>query len=164
MLNATFSVIFKHCDFRLFVSTDHDFKDLTLVANLSETRYKLPKDKLEPGQVYYVGVSLVDGAYVSEKAGPIPLEATIPAHDLIVSPSGMAGVLVPIFIVIAVLGSVLAYYAHRHRRLKRNFAAFASRYSPATGAAILNAVSQPLLIDQAIIINALLNIDIGGNM
>ena len=127
--------------FRLFVSTDHDFKDLTLVANLSETRYKLPKDKLEPGQVYYVGVSLVDGAYVSEKAGPIPLEATIPAHDLIVSPSGMAGVLVPIFIVIAVLGSVLAYYAHRHRRLKRNFAAFASRYSPATGAAILNAVS-----------------------
>ena len=134
------------------MSTDHDFKDLTFVANLSETRYKLPKDKLEPGQVYYVGVSLVDGTYVSEKAGPIPLEATIPAHDLIVSPSGMAGVLVPIFIVIAVLGSVLAYYAHRHRRLKRNFAAFASRYSPATGAAILNAVSQPLLIDQAIII------------
>ena len=58
-----------------------------------------------------------------------------------VSPSGVAGVLVPIFIVIAILGSALGYYMHRNRRLKRNFMAFASRYSPATGAAILNAVS-----------------------
>ena len=57
------------------------------------------------------------------------------------SPSGVAGVLVPIFIVIAILGSALGYYMHRNRRLKRNFMAFASRYSPATGAAILNAVS-----------------------
>ena len=108
---------------------------------MTTTRYKLPKDKLVPGKVYYVGVSLVDGPYVSPRAGPVPLEAAIPAQDLIVSPSGVAGVLVPIFIVICILGSVLAFYAYRHRRLKRNFAAFASRYSPATGAAILNAVS-----------------------
>ena len=59
----------------------------------------------------------------------------------LVSPSGVAGVLVPIFIVIAILGSALGYYMYRNRRLKRNFIAFASRYSPATGAAILNAVS-----------------------
>ena len=123
------------------MSTDHDFTDLTLVVNTTQTRYKLPKDRLKPGQIYYVGVALVDGPYVSTKAGPIPLEAAIPAQDLIVSPSGVAGVLVPIFIVIAVLGSVVAYYAYRNRRLKRNFAAFASRYSPATGAAILNTVS-----------------------
>ena len=123
------------------MSTDHDFTDLTLVVNTTQTRYKLPKDRLKPGQIYYVGVALVDGPYVSSKAGPIPLEAAIPAQDLIVSPSGVAGVLVPIFIVIAVLGSVVAYYAYRNRRLKRNFAAFASRYSPATGAAILNTVS-----------------------
>ena len=58
------------------------------------------------------------------------------------SPTGVAGVLVPIFIVIAILGSALGYYMYRNRRLKRNFIAFASRYSPATGAAILNAVSK----------------------
>ena len=67
--------------------------------------------------------------------------AKLPFLIFAVSPSGVAGVLVPIFIVIAILGSALGYYMHRNRRLKRNFMAFASRYSPATGAAILNAVS-----------------------
>lgn len=126
--------------YRLLISSDPHFTKPELTFNLTDTKYELRMEKLEAGKIYYVGVSLVDdGKYVSSRAGPIPLESPIPPKDMIVSPSGVAGVLVPIFIVIAILGSALGYYMHRNRRLKRNFMAFASRYSPATGAAILNA-------------------------
>merc|ERR1719447_213641 len=129
--------------YRLMISSDGDFKKPELTYNnLTTTKFQLPMEKLETGKMYYVGVSLVDnGKYVSSPAGPIILETPVPAKDMIVSPSGVAGVLVPIFIVIAILGSALGYYMYRNRRLKRNFIAFASRYSPATGAAILNAAS-----------------------
>jgi len=130
--------------YRLMISSDAHFTKPELTYNLTwgTTKFQLPMANLETGKMYYVGVSLVDdGKYVSSPAGPIILETPVPAKDMIVSPSGVAGVLVPIFIVIAILGSALGYYMYRNRRLKRNFIAFASRYSPATGAAILNAAS-----------------------
>ena len=39
---------------------------------------------------------------------------------------------------LSLLSNLGPTYVFRHRRLKRNFVAFASRYSPASGAAILN--------------------------
>ena len=39
---------------------------------------------------------------------------------------------------LSILSNLGPTYVFRHRRLKRNFVAFASRYSPASGAAILN--------------------------
>lgn len=132
----------KKLSYRLTISSDPHFKTSDLTYNLTDTKYELGMDKLEAGKIYYVGVALVDeGKYVSRWAGPIPLESPVPSKDMIVSPTGVAGVLLPIFIVIAILGSALGYYMYRNRRLKRNFIAFASRYSPATGAAILNAAS-----------------------
>jgi hypothetical protein len=77
--------------------------------------------------------------YESGLVGPIALDTPVPLIDIVVSPTGVAGVLVPIFIVLIIMGSALGYYVHRNRRLSRSFAAFASRYSPASGAAILNA-------------------------
>jgi hypothetical protein len=83
--------------------------------------------------------------YESGLVGPIALDTPVPLIDIVVSPTGVAGVLVPIFIVLIIMGSALGYYVHRNRRLSRSFAAFASRYSPASGAAILNAVISRLL-------------------
>lgn len=131
--------------YRVKISPDAQFKDTSqeLVFNVTDQQFQLPMDKLSPGRIYYVGVALVDqGLYESALTGPIPLETPVPDKDLVVSPSGVAGVLVPIFIVILVLGSAVGYYMHRNRRLKRNFIAFASRYSPATGASILNTVNE----------------------
>lgn len=113
-----------------------------LSVNLTTTKYQLPEEQLEPGKLYYVSVKLLDkDGYMSDMAGPVPLELFVPAKDLVVSPTSVAGVLVPIFIVILVMGAALGFYVHRNRKLSRNFAAFASRYSPATGASILNTVS-----------------------
>ena len=124
------------------ISSNASFANPELTYNMTETSFQLPMEKLEIGKVYYVGVSLVDdGTYISPPAGPITLESPVPSGYKVISPNGVAGVLVPIFIVIAIMGSALGYYMYRNRRLKRNFIAFASRYSPATGAAILNAVS-----------------------
>ena len=123
------------------ISSNASFANPELTYNLTETNFQLPMDKLEIGKVYYAGVCLVDeGTYISPLA-KCTLESPVPVNDYIVSGPGVAGVLVPIFIVIAIMGSALGYYMYRNRRLKRNFIAFASRYSPATGAAILNAVS-----------------------
>ena len=97
--------------------------------------------KLKIGTLYFAAVSLVDAGGYESPHTFIPLESPLPDADMVVSPTGAASVLVPIFIVICVMGSALGYYMWRNRRLKRNFIAFASRYSPATGAAILNAVS-----------------------
>lgn len=146
----------------MFVSSDASFKDPELSFNVSGTKFQLGMALLDPGRVYYVGVALVDGGhYISVPAGPIPLESPVPNADLVVSRSGVAGVLVPIFFVIVILGSALGFYMYRNRRLKRNFIAFASRYSPATGAAILNAVSS-FLISSMQIFHSCFNFDISG--
>ena len=89
--------------------------------------------------------------YESPRSDPIGMESPVPKEDLVVSPKGVAGVLVPLFVVICLLGSGMGYYAYRHRRLRRNFAAFASRYSPATGAAILNQLDEDDFDDSPII-------------
>ena len=103
---------------------------------------ELPQEKLEAGRLYFVGVSLVDSeGYASPLNRVGPFNAPVPQEDIVVTPSGAAGVLVPIFIVIAVLGSALGYYMYRNRRLARNFAAYASRYNAASGTTILNTVS-----------------------
>ena len=103
---------------------------------------ELPQDKLEAGRLYFVGVSLVDSeGYASPLNRVGPFNAPVPQEDIVVTPTGAAGVLVPIFIVIAVLGSALGYYMYRNRRLARNFAAYASRYNAASGTTILNTVS-----------------------
>lgn len=65
----------------------------------------------------------------------------VPAEDIIISPSGAAGILIPIIIIVLILGTVLAFYVYRNRRLSRNFQTLASRYSAVTGAAILNQVA-----------------------
>ena len=104
---------------------------------------ELPQDKLEAGRLYFVGVSLVDSeGYASPLNRVGPFNAPVPQEDIVVTPTGAAGVLVPIFIVIAVLGSALGYYMYRNRRLARNFAAYASRYNAASGTTILNTVSR----------------------
>ncbi len=81
----------------------------------------------------------IDG-YESAKQGPIALDSPLPLKDIVVTPSSMAGVVVPILLIIVILGSALGYYVYRNRRLTRSFAEFASRYSTASGAAILNHV------------------------
>lgn len=131
-----------YSNFRVLVSHSPTLEDPELIENVTSTKLVLPSDKLHAGRLYYIGVALVDNnGYTSPLSGPIPIDAPVPQEDIVVSPSGAAGVLVPIFIVIAVLGSALGYYMYRNRRLSRNFAAFASRYNVANGATILNTVS-----------------------
>jgi len=65
----------------------------------------------------------------------------VPDEDIVVSRSGVAGVIIPLFFLIVILGGALGFYVHKNRRISRNFQAFASRYSPASGAAILNQAS-----------------------
>jgi hypothetical protein len=70
---------------------------------------------------------------------PVAIESPIPAKAIVVSPNNVAGVLVPIMLVMVVLGIALVYYVNRNRRLARSFQEFRSRYSPASGSAsILN--------------------------
>ena len=127
---------------RVVISRDPHFKETELTLNVSDTKLELPQDKLEAGRVYFVGVSLVDSeGYASPLTWVGPHIAPVPQEDIVVTPTGAAGVLVPIFIVIAVLGSALGYYMYRNRRLARNFAAYASRYNAASGTTILNTVS-----------------------
>ena len=127
---------------RVVISRDPHFNETELTLNVSDTKLELPQDKLEAGRLYFVGVSLVDSeGYASPLNRVGPFNAPVPQEDIVVTPSGAAGVLVPIFIVIAVLGSALGYYMYRNRRLARNFAAYASRYNAASGTTILNTVS-----------------------
>ena len=87
-----------------------------------------------------LAVALVDkDGYESRLSDPIAIESPVSEKSIVVSPTNVAEVLVPILLVIVVLGAALAYYVQRNRRLSRSFAEFASRYSPASGSAsILN--------------------------
>ena len=135
---------------RVVISRDPHFNETELTLNVSDTKLELPQDKLEAGRLYFVGVSLVDSeGYASPLNRVGPFNAPVPQEDIVVTPTGAAGVLVPIFIVIAVLGSALGYYMYRNRRLARNFAAYASRYNAASGTTILNTVSRFLIFKMA---------------
>lgn len=125
--------------YRLYLSTSANLTEAVQHYNTTLATFNLPTDKLEPGRIYFLGVSIQDkDGYESAKAGPIALDSPLPLKDIVVSPTGVAGVLIPILIVMIILGTALGYYVHRNRRLSRSFAEFASRYSPASGAAILN--------------------------
>jgi hypothetical protein len=129
----------KDVSYRLYLSKKPDFSDADVVQNVASPPFKVDPSLVSPGQIYYVAVALVDSeGYASPRSDAIAIETTVPEGDVVVSKSGVAGVLVPILLVLMLMGSALGIYAYRHRRLKRNFAAFASRYSPASGAAILN--------------------------
>ncbi len=92
-----------------------------------------------PGRLYYVAVALVDGdGYASAPSDPVALETALPAGDVVVSRTSVAAILIPILVLLALLGAGLAYYVRKNRRLTRSFQALTSRYSAASGAAILN--------------------------
>merc|ERR1719334_1361703 len=93
-------------------------------------------DDLEPGRVYFLAVQLVDGdGYASPMTSPVALESPVPDNDVVVSSSGVVSVLVCVIFVIVILGVGFGYYFVKHRRLRRGLQEFASRYSPASGAA-----------------------------
>ncbi len=129
--------------YRVFLSERPDLSSPALVFNATEPPFDLSRATAEgavsPGRLYYVGVALVDAdQYVSAASDAVAVETALPEGDLVVSRRSVAGVLVPVLLLVVALGSGLAYYVYRNRRLTRSFQAFASRYSAASGAAILN--------------------------
>ncbi len=125
--------------YRLVASANSDLSDPVVNETLSGPPFKVEEDEFSPGKMYYVAVAMVDEhGYSSPLSSTVAIETTVPVSDLVVSKSGVSGVVIGVLIMLVALAGLLAFYVYRHRRLKRNFAAFASRYSPASGAAILN--------------------------
>jgi len=96
----------------------------------------IPMSDLEPGRLYYMAVRMEDGeGYASELTHPVAILSPVPDEDVVVSSSGMTGVVVCVVFVIVLLSAGFSYYFVKHRRLRRGLQEFASRYSPASGAA-----------------------------
>ncbi len=133
----------KDYSYRVVLSEEPDLSRPSLVLNATEPPFDLTQATAEgavkPGRIYYASVMLVDGdQYTSALSDPVALETALPDGDIVVSRRSVAGVLIPVLLLVVALGCGLAYYVHRNRRLTRSFQAFASRYSAASGAAILN--------------------------
>ncbi len=127
--------------YRLYLSSHANMTTSEKIINVtSSNMYRLPFSELEGGRLYFVAVSMVDkDGYESRMTDPVAIESPVSDKSIVVSTNNVAGVLVPIMLIIVVLGAALAYYVHRNRRLTRSFQEFASRYSPASGSAsILN--------------------------
>ena len=126
--------------YRIYLSSHSNMSSPEISINVSSTSYRLPMGRLVAGKMYFLAVALVDkDGYESRLSDPIAIESPVSEKSMVVSPTNVAEVLVPILLVIVVLGAALAYYVQRNRRLSRSFAEFASRYSPASGSAsILN--------------------------
>eukprot|EP00095_Tigriopus_kingsejongensis_P005304 maker-scaffold337_size202799-snap-gene-0.21 protein:Tk05304 transcript:maker-scaffold337_size202799-snap-gene-0.21-mRNA-1 annotation:"sortilin-related receptor" len=127
--------------YRMFLSREANLSD-PIVYDVERPPYEIPVKSLTPGSIYFVGVALVDNdGYASKLSTPVPFEVPVPEEDMVIPKSSAIGIVLPLLIAIVVLGAGLGYYVHRNRRITRNFQAFASRYSPASGAAILNQAS-----------------------
>lgn len=108
--------------YRLYVSRDHNVTSEDRVIDVDKPPYLLSADELEPGRLYFLAVSLVDSdGYSSPLSALTSVEVPVPAEDLVVSPRGVAGVVVPMIIIVLVLAGALAYYVHRNRRITRSF-------------------------------------------
>lgn len=111
-------------------------------SNLSIPYLKINIDNLDRGVEYFAAAKLVDkDGYESPMSVPIgPIILPITNQEIVVEQSNLAGVIVCILLIICILGVGLGYYFVKHRKLKRSFQEFASRYSPAGGgaAAIFN--------------------------
>lgn len=124
--------------YTIHVSEKADLSNPT-VFNVTRPPFELPTSGFSYGRLYFLGVALVDrDGYSSEFSTPLGFEIPVPAEDIVISKSSAASVVVPLIVVLILLACGLGYYVHRNRKLTRNFQAFASRYSPATGASILN--------------------------
>ncbi len=126
--------------YRLFVSETSNMTGESVKSfKAKEPPFKLTDSIVSPGQLYFVAVALVDSDnYSSDLSGPIAVESAVPSDDIVISRRSAAGIVVPTIVVLVLMACGLAHHAYRNRRLKRSFSAFASRYSPSTGAAILN--------------------------
>ncbi len=120
------------------LNVDYDINVINFYSGT--TSYRLPMTGIEAGRMYFLAVAMVDKeGYESRMTDPVAIESPISDKSIVVTENNVAGVLVPILLVIVVLGAALTYYVHRNRRLTRSFQEFASRYSPASGSAsILN--------------------------
>ena len=89
------------------------------------------------GVEYFAAAKLVDkDGYESPMSVPIgPIIFPLASGEMVVEESNAVGVLVGVLLIICLLGVAGGYYFVKHRRLKRSFQEFASRYSPASGAA-----------------------------
>ena len=136
--------------YTVFLSRTADMQHV--VKNYSHIQgnlFDLPMKDLEPGRLYFMAVQFVDGGgYTSAMTPAVAIESPVPDDDVVVSSSNLAGVIVFICFVILVLGAGFSYYFVKHRRLRRGLQEFASRYSPASGAAnIFN--NGTLLVDHS---------------
>ncbi|TRY76952.1 hypothetical protein TCAL_09210 [Tigriopus californicus] len=132
------SYIKEDYSYRLYVSRMSNFSE-PIEFNASRPPFEVPVEDLSPGSIYFVGVAMVDkDGYTSKLSSPVPFEVPVPLEDIVIAKSSAMGFVIPLLLGIVVMGAGLAYYVHRNRRMTRNFQAFASRYSPASGAAILN--------------------------
>ncbi|XP_040564909.1 sortilin-related receptor [Lepeophtheirus salmonis] len=123
--------------YKLYLSKSDDF-EYSVIFNVSRPPYVISHSSLDPGVVYYLCVELITSqGYKSGKSALITIERPS-VTAIVVSETGAAGIMVPIFLFIIVLIFALAVYVHRHRKLKSRFQQFVSRYSTSSGATILS--------------------------
>merc|ERR1719195_1595209 len=93
-----------------------DLKDPVLTEHVKEPFYRVDPSKVNPGKRYYVAVALVDkDGYSSPQSNAVAIEVPVPDDDVVVPKSSVAGILVPMFIVMILLGAGFGYYVYRHR-------------------------------------------------
>ena len=100
--------------YRLLV---YDSPELTVplfTEKVEEPSYRVDPSKVDPGKVYYVAVALVDkDGYSSPPSDAVAIEVPVPDDDVVVTKSSVAGILVPMFIVMVLLGAGFGVYVYR---------------------------------------------------
>ena len=135
--------------YTIYLSKNHTMYPIVQeYPNLSTEYLKISMNELDRGVEYFAAAKLVDkDGYESVMSGPIgPIVLPITEKEMVVEQSNVAGVLVGVILIICILGVGLGYYFVKHRKLRRSFEEFASRYSPAGGGAAA-IFSHNLLVD-----------------
>lgn len=127
-----------HITYDIFLSKNHTMDPIEKsYQNLSKPYLKIEMDDLDRGVEYFAAAKLVDkDGYESPMSAPIgPIILPLSNDEIVVEKSNALGVMVGVLLIMCLLGSAFAYYFVKHRKLKRSFQEFASRYTPASGAA-----------------------------
>ena len=100
--------------YRLSVYDSPELKEPVLTEEVKEPSYRVDPSKVSPGKVYYVAVALVDkDGYSSPPSDAVAIEVPVPDDDVVVTKSSVAGILVPMFIVMILLGAGFGFYVYR---------------------------------------------------
>lgn len=119
---------------------DHNVGDdvVKVYSDIKTNYFELPMEDMEPGRLYYLSVRFNDGlGYSSSYTPPVAIETPVSDGAIVVSSGNAWGAVVGVLLVVCALGTGFGYYFVKHRRLRRNFQEWVSKYTTNGGGGAL---------------------------